>query len=334
MIDWTPSPVAIQLGPLPVYWYGIAYASGLAAAYLLLVRQAKRFGQNGDLVGNGLIIVAVAALIGGRLYHVIDQWHLYADDPIKIFLPPYSGLGVFGGFITGAIAFLLLARHYRVSIWIWGDVLTAALFAFQAIARWGNFFNQELYGTPTTLPWGLAIDCAHRVVEYPCTTFPLASTDFHPLFLYESLSATLGLAFVLWISRRPPAWLKVGMLFPILMIWMGGVRFLTEFLRTDSIVWRLGGIPTAQLFGAAFVALGIVLLVWRARVGEPVEVHEIDRADEDEEGWEDDDEGEWDEDTEGEADEPIGEDDVADVADAVEAEAGRDQPRQPPEPLT
>ncbi len=192
MIDWTPSSIAIQIGPLPLYWYGIAYAVGLAAAYWVMVRQARRFGENAELLGNGLIIVGVAGLIGGRLYHVIDQWQLYANDPIRIILPPYSGLGVFGGFVTGAIAFLYLVRRYRVSVWRWADIVAPGLFVMQAVGRWGNFFNQELYGPPTSLPWGIAIDCAHRVAEYPCATYPLATTHFHPLFLYESLSAVLG----------------------------------------------------------------------------------------------------------------------------------------------
>ena len=101
MLDFTPDPIALQLGPLPVYWYGIGYAVGLAAAYLVMSRLARRAGEDADILGNGLIIVAIAALIGGRAYHVIDQWALYKDDPIKIFLPPYSGLGVYGGIITG-----------------------------------------------------------------------------------------------------------------------------------------------------------------------------------------------------------------------------------------
>src|SRR4249919_2007283 len=104
MLDLLPNPIAIQLGPLPVYWYGIGYALGLAVAYQILVRLARRAGEDADIVGNGMIIVAVAALIGGRAYHVIDQWVLYKDDPIKIILPPYSGLGVYGGIATGLIA--------------------------------------------------------------------------------------------------------------------------------------------------------------------------------------------------------------------------------------
>jgi phosphatidylglycerol---prolipoprotein diacylglyceryl transferase len=261
MIDWTPSAIAIQLGPLPLYWYGIAYAVGLAGAYTIMVGQARRFGQDAAIIGNGLIIVAVAALVGGRLYHVIDQWQLYKDDLLKIVLPPYSGLGIFGGFVTGAIAVLVLVRYHKVSAWRWGDIIAPGIFFMQAAGRVGNFFNQELYGPPTDLPWGLRIDCVHRVAEYPCATFPLESTYFHPLFLYESLSGLLGAAVLIWLSTRPRPSLRVGDLVAILFIWIGGVRFVIEFLRIGN--WRLADIPTAQIFGAAFVLIGVAMLVIR-----------------------------------------------------------------------
>jgi phosphatidylglycerol---prolipoprotein diacylglyceryl transferase len=268
MIDWTPSSVALQLGPLSLYWYGICYAIGLAGAYWVMVRMARRFRQNPTIIGNGLIVVAIAALAGGRLYHVIDQWqNLYAADPIKVFLPPYAGLGIFGGFITGAIAVFALTRFYKVSFWRWADIVAPGIFVMQAAGRLGNFFNQELYGPPTSLPWGIAIDCEHRVAEFPCTTFPLATTHFQPLFLYESLSGIIGALVLVWLASRPRPWLRIGDLAAIMFIWIGGVRFLVEFLRIEN--WRIGDIPTAQLFGAAFVVVGIGMLVYRRRVNAP-----------------------------------------------------------------
>jgi len=268
MIDWTPGSIAIQIGPLPLYWYGIAYAVGLAGAYWIMTRQARRFGENADLLGNGLVIVGLAALIGGRLYHVIDQWQLYADDPLKIVLPPYSGLGVFGGFVTGGLAVLVLARRWHVSAWRWADIVAPGIFIMQAAGRWGNFFNQELYGPPTNLPWGISIDCAHRVLPYTCDAYPFPATHFQPLFLYESTSALIGAATLVWLSSRPRPWLRVGDLGAIMFIWIGLVRFLLEFLRLGN--WRLADIPTAQIFGAGFVVLGIVLLVIRRRQDAPV----------------------------------------------------------------
>jgi phosphatidylglycerol:prolipoprotein diacylglycerol transferase len=261
MIDWMPNSVALQVGPFSLYWYGIAYAVGLAAAYWAITRQANVFGQDTRVIGNGMIIIAVAALIGGRLYHVIDQWQLYASDPLKVILPPYSGLGIFGGFITGGLALMYLVRRWHLPAWHWADIAATGIFFMQAAGRVGNFFNQELYGPPTNLPWGIAIDCAHRVVEYPCAQFPVATTHFHPLFLYESLSGLLGAAVLLWLASKPRPRLRVGDLAAIMFIWIGAVRFTVEFLRINN--WRLADIPTAQLFGAAFVVLGIGILILR-----------------------------------------------------------------------
>ena len=267
MIDWTPDAIALQLGPFSLYWYGILYAVGLAGAYWVMTRVARTFGENPMIIGNSLIVIAVAALVGGRLYHVVDQWALYASDPIKIILPPYSGLGIFGGFVTGAIAFVLLTRYHRVSAWRWADIVAPGIFVMQAAGRLGNFFNQELYGPPTSLPWGVAIDCAHRILEYPCLTYPLATTHFHPLFLYESLSGLIGAVMLVWLASRPRPWLRVGDLAAIMLIWIGGVRFLVEFLRIGN--WRLADIPTAQIFGVAFVLVGVAMLVIRRRQGAP-----------------------------------------------------------------
>jgi phosphatidylglycerol:prolipoprotein diacylglycerol transferase len=262
MIDFTPSPVAIQIGPLPVYWYGLGYALGLALTYVVMTREARRRGHDADLIANGLIVVAVAALAGGRIYHVVDQWqNLYAADPLKVILPPYTGLGVYGGLITGTIAGALYTVWKRVSFWTWADIVAPGLFAMQAVGRWGNFFNQELYGPPTNLPWAIAIGCDHRIPAYPCATYPLATTGFHPLFLYESISGALGLVVLLLLARRFAGRLRTGDLLGIFFIWYGVVRFGLETLRSDN--WTFYGIPTAQLFSVAFVVAGLFLIAWR-----------------------------------------------------------------------
>ncbi len=274
MIALTPGPVAIQLGPLPVYWYGICYAVGLAVAYLVMASQARRRGFDVDILANGMIVVAIAALIGGRAYHVIDEWALYKDDLLKIVLPPYSGLGVYGGLATGVLAAVLYARWRGVSFWPWADVIAPGLFVMQAIGRWGNFFNQELYGPPTDLPWGIAIDCAHRVAEYPCLNYPLATTGFHPLFLYESISGILGALVLLWLARRHGPRLRNGDLLLIFFVWYPIVRFLLESLRTGN--WKVGGVPTAQLVSVVFVLIALLVLLYRHRSGAVDRIPEAD----------------------------------------------------------
>ncbi len=271
MLDFIPDATALQLGPLTIGWYGLGYAIGLAAAYLVMVRLARRAGEDPDILGNGMIVVALAALVGGRAYHVIDQWDaLYSTDPIKIFLPPYSGLGVYGGIITGTIAAFLYARYKGVPFLRWADIIAPGLFVMQAIARWGNWFNQELYGTPTTLPWGIPIDCAHRIEAYACDlAFPEATTRFHPLFLYESLSGVLGAIALIWIGYRFRNRLRPGDLLLIFFVWYGVVRFALETLRHDN--WTFFGIPTAQVVSLLFIVSSLAILVWRHRPGHPLD---------------------------------------------------------------
>jgi phosphatidylglycerol:prolipoprotein diacylglycerol transferase len=269
MFDWTPDPIAIQLGPIPVYWYGIGYALGLAAAYLVMVRLARLAGEDPDVLGNGMVIVAIAALIGGRAYHVIDQWALYKDDPIRIVLPPYSGLGVYGGIVTGTIAVFLYARHKGIPFLRWTDIVAPGLFTMQAIARWGNFFNQELYGPPTTLPWGIAIDCGHRIAAYACPpgSPPTATLGqhFQPLFLYESLSGVIGAVVLIWIGFRLRRWLRPGDILLLFFVWYGLVRFALETFRADN--WTFFGVPMAQIVSLLFVIPAVVILAWRHRAG-------------------------------------------------------------------
>ena len=270
LIAIIPDPIAFHLGPIPVAWYGICYAVGLTLAYLVITREAKRRGLNARLVDNGIIIVAAAALVGGRLYHVIDQWALYKDDPLKIILPPYSGLGVYGGIITGTIAAWYITRRWHQSFAKWTDVIAPGLFVMQAVGRLGNFFNQELYGPPTNLPWGIAIDCAHRVgdhgiAQYPCELYPVATTGFHPLFLYESISGILGAVTLLWIARRYGRRMRPGDLFLIFLIWYSVVRFALETLRVGN--WTFFGIPTAMVVSAVLIVGSIVLLAIRHRPG-------------------------------------------------------------------
>ncbi len=262
MFDLTPDPVAFRIGPIPVLWYGIAYAVGLAAVYLVVTRLARRAGRNPELVGNGILVIAVAALIGGRLYHVIDQWERYANDLPSIVLPPYSGLGVYGGIVTGTLAAWVYLRWIREPFWTWADIVAPGLFVMQAVGRWGNFFNQELYGPPTTLPWGIPIDCAHRLQQYACgPELPGATARFHPLFLSESISGLLGAAFLVFLFVRFRHRLAPGSLLFVFFIWYGVVRFALETLRENN--WLLFGVPTAQIVSIAFILVGFLGLLWR-----------------------------------------------------------------------
>ena len=361
MIDITPDPVFIRLFGFPVYWYGIAYAVGLAAVYWVLVREARFRGLDENLLGTGMVIVAIAALAGGRLYHVIDQWQLYADNPITAILPltvredgsyafsGFSGLGVPGGIITGTLAAWIYVRRHRQSFWQWADVVAPGLFVMQAIGRIGNFFNQELYGPPTTLPWGIAIDAAHRVGEYAdLTRYPVATTHFHPLFLYESLSGLLGFLALIWLARRWSSRLVPGDLLLIFFVWYGVTRFALEGFRSGN--WTFFGIPTAQIVTLGFILFGVLGLLYRhgpgrpaASAGELLPERSAQPGTEDDEAafWDDDedanDEDDFDDDEDAD-DEDDFDDDLGDEGDgdgrppAAAAPPDRVRPPEPPEP--
>ena len=267
MIDITPDPIALQLGPLAIHWYGIAYAFGLAGAFLVIEREARRRGEDTRYLVNGMIVIAVAALIGGRLYHVIDQWQLYKDDLTKIILPPYSGLGVYGGIAAGLVAMVLYTRYRRLNFWTWADIVAPGLLVMQGIARWGNFANQELYGPATTAPWGIAIQCQNRVAAYACPpgSDPLATLGqhFQPLFLYESMSGLVGAVVLLWIARRFGSRLRPGDIALMFFIWYATTRLILEPLRADN--WTFFGVPTAMIVSAFVIVAAVIALILRHR---------------------------------------------------------------------
>ena len=263
LIDVTP-PSGIDLGPLTLGFYGIGFV--LAAAVMILVSQseARRKGLDPGLVTNAIIVVAIFALVGARLYHVIGEWHFYADDPIRAILPPYAGLGLYGGIIGAAVGIWVFLRGKTIPLGRALDVVVPGTLFAQGIARWGNFFNQELYGPPTDLPWGITIECANRVAQYPCSLHPVETTGFHPLFFYESVLTITGGVIALVLARRFGALLRDGDLASFWMIWYGGVRLVLELFR-DGWNWTIAGIPTAMLIGVVLIAAGIGTAWWRHR---------------------------------------------------------------------
>jgi phosphatidylglycerol:prolipoprotein diacylglycerol transferase len=139
----------------------------------------------------------------------------------------------------------------------------------QAIARWGNFFNQELYGPPTSAPWGIAIDCEHRAgTPYPCSEFPAETTGFHPLFFYESALTFSGFLVATYLNRRHFGRLRDGDIVSFWFIWYGATRTLLEVFRT-GYNWTIAGIPTAMLIGVAAMAGGALTIWWRHRRPRP-----------------------------------------------------------------
>jgi phosphatidylglycerol:prolipoprotein diacylglycerol transferase len=271
----TIDPVIIQLGPFAVRWYGLLMMLGVLAASSIAANYVARRGEDPGNLWDMLLWVLIPGLLGARLWYVFiqsprgpDGIERYLADPASIIRVWEGGLHIFGGFLFGAAALLLYVRIRRLPALIYLDGIGLGLPLGQAIARWANFINQELYGPPTTLPWGLRIDPQHRIPPYNDLAVYPESVRFHPLFLYESLWNFLGFGLIFWISRRFEQQLRPGDLLLAYLIWYPLGRFAIEFLRTDS--WFFPGLPinVIHLATAAMVIGGAVGLYLRHR-GQP-----------------------------------------------------------------
>jgi phosphatidylglycerol:prolipoprotein diacylglycerol transferase len=245
--------VAFQIGGITVNWYGILIATGVLAAIGIALIEARRRGEATAHVMNVALIVVPLGAIGARLYHVIDQWDYYMQNPGMII--GGQGLGIFGAIIGGALGLIIYTWWKKLNTLRWLDIVAPGLILAQAIGRWGNFFNQELYGYPTDLPWAIYIDPAHRLPDYE------NYTHFHPLFLYESLWNLLGFAILMLLGRKLRSRLRNGDIFFLYVIHYSIGRFFLEGLKLD--VWTLGGIPTARWITGLAIVVAIIVMVFR-----------------------------------------------------------------------
>ena len=258
------NPIAFQIGPIAVHWYGILIVVGILSATYLAEYLAKLRGKNPEFIWDALVWCVILGIIGARLYHVltvtpsmgVDRWY-YFRNPAKIFAMWEGGLGIYGAVAGGALGLYISVRRAKEDMLIWMDMLVPGLALAQAIGRWGNFVNQELYGRPTDLPWGLYIDLQHRLAGFE------AYERFHPTFFYESawnLATCLVLVYLTWRYRNK---LVPGLVTGIYFISYSTIRFLLEFIRLDSAA--IGQIAIAQIVALCVIAGFAVFLIWRIR---------------------------------------------------------------------
>jgi phosphatidylglycerol---prolipoprotein diacylglyceryl transferase len=260
----SPGAVAFQIGPIVVRWYGILMAVAIVVGLWLGHREAEREGLPADdiiSVGQWSIL---AGLVGARLYEVIFNWDYYGQYPSKIIAVWEGGLAIHGGLIVGPLVGAWLAYRWRVPILRGLDVAAPSIAIGQAIGRWGNFFNEEAFGQPTSLPWKLYISPSHRPPGFTQYEF------FHPTFLYESLwDVAVFAALVLWL--RPRLRERPGSLFFCYMGLYSVGRFLIESIRLDSF-W-LGTMRVPQLASVVGIAVALAGLVWTHRRAPAVPAH-------------------------------------------------------------
>ncbi len=250
---YNPTAVAFSLGPLLFYWYGLIATFGLIISWIVISSISKKSGITKDIF-NLYFGIVVSALIGSRLYHVLNELEFYVSNPELILQIWNGGLAFHGGLLGGIIFSFFWIKKHNLSFFRIADIVAPGIILFQAIGRWGNYFNQELFGKPTNISWGIPIESFNRPLIYQDFQY------FHPTFLYESI-LNLIIFIVLIILHiqlsRGTMRLREGTIFLLYIVMYSIVRFVLEFIRIDDtpeiVGIRLPQIVSLLLFFAVIL---------------------------------------------------------------------------------
>jgi prolipoprotein diacylglyceryl transferase len=248
----SPSTGVYHLGPLTLHMYGLMLLLAIAAAIWLTGRRWVKWGGDWDLIFRMAVWGVIAGIVGARIYHLITNWedpaiHAHWYGPFAVW---EGGLGVWGGIALGVLVGAVVVRRSGNSVRLMMDAVAPGLLLAQGIGRWGNYFNQELYGKATSLPWGLKIDA-------------LPGQTFHPTFLYEFIWDVLGVLFLLWVDRRYQ--LRRPALFALYVMVYTAFRTFEETLRIDPAHHFLGQRINFWVSLVCFIASTLFFVWWQFR---------------------------------------------------------------------
>jgi phosphatidylglycerol:prolipoprotein diacylglycerol transferase len=244
------NPVAFSIGDRGVYWYGIIIAVGLLLCVLYASKTSPRFNVDAGKLINCTLVGIITGIIGARTYYCFFQWDYYSKNPIEVFYINNGGLAIYGGIIGSMIGGLIVAKIQKMKIMAVLDVAMNSFLLGQGIGRWGNFTNQEAFGSETTLPWRMMSEGTGGVAVHPC-------------FLYESIWCLLGFLVLYLYSKFRQRY--SGQIFFMYLVWYGFERMIVEGLRTDSLMlpFEVFGlqIRVSQLLSFAIFVFGIIMLI-------------------------------------------------------------------------
>jgi len=261
-------PQDFNIGPLTIRFYAIIIITGAILGSWLAARLAKRAGRDPEIILDMLPWLLIGGIIGARLWHVFTPsasnqamgvtTENYLRNPIEILKIWKGGLGIAGGVIGGALTLMIYCRSKKLNFLEWVDYIAPGLLIGQAVGRWGNFVNQEVYGGPSNLPWAITIDPPYRIQGFEQVA------KYHPLFLYESILTLLSAGLLLLINRKWRKKLFTGDLFFLYLVLYPTFRFFLEFMRLDPS--PVAGININQTSMLVVLIIAVVLLVLRHTV--------------------------------------------------------------------
>ena len=241
------SPVAFKIGNTSIYWYGMIVCLAFILAFVYVHKNSYRFSLNKESMVDVFLVSVVAGIIGARLYYVLFfPGDTYLKDPIKIFYINQGGLAIYGGLILGLIAGLVTAKIKKLNVPAVLDISSIAVLLGQAIGRWGNFFNQEAFGTEANYFLGMSSQATGGVPVHPC-------------FFYESLWCLLGFILLHIFSKNNRKY--NGQVFLMYVAWYGIERFIVETLRTDSLMIPYLNVRVSMVVAAVSAIIAIILLI-------------------------------------------------------------------------
>jgi phosphatidylglycerol:prolipoprotein diacylglycerol transferase len=253
--NFSPNPILMQLGPISIRYYGLIIVLVLGLAIWLAFKLAKGKISADDTIDLAFWL-ALSGIIGARLYEVlILESGYFWSHPAEIIKIWHGGLAIHGAIIGGIIALVVWCYKKKQDFWFLADLAAVVLPLAQAIGRWGNYFNQEVFGRPTDLPWGIAIDLANRPLEFTGEKY------FHPTFLYESILNLILFFILLFLYKKQR--LKSGQYLGVYLIGYGVIRFLMEFIRIDQTALFFG-FRWPQIFSLIVIFVGL-MIIWRKK---------------------------------------------------------------------
>jgi phosphatidylglycerol:prolipoprotein diacylglycerol transferase len=254
-----------------LHWYGVIMAVGIILAGMVAEWGLKQRGEDGDKIWELLIWGVPFGIVGARLWYVLNDiaggGRYYIENPIKIINLPEGGLHFYGAVLLGALGALIYVKRNNLDFRIFLDAAAPALLIGQALVRPANFINQELYGQPTDLPWGIPIDAAHRIAPWQnMAAFPYETTRFHPAFAYEMLWNFLAAGILLWIALEYKNRIKPSSIFAGWLILEGVGRQIIEFFRPDQPRIIGTDISYSRVVAGIMILVGIIWLLVRYEI--------------------------------------------------------------------